>query len=408
MKNFYHIFTITLYTYGVVQSFYMISPIMKSISSILGFFLFVEIFILTLYTSSKRYWKNLMTPEIFVILILLLIYSFYNFFLTNYSFYSSLFMLIKFFTVILLMCYISFSELPGVYIKRLLFLWNSLLIASILICKFLTGRFAYLSYYGGDEYFGYFQNAHMIGMGLVGLALFQFFCYIKEKNLIYFLFFVINSVLVYLFKVRTYLLALAVGLITYFILYNKISIRKKIIVFFVVSFAFIIILSNGIDLSFLMNRVNTVHENDSFLQSLSSGRTVFWMISLISFFSKSNIIQLFFGYGTGGSLMIISQELNQNIGSHNDWITILIECGIFGLLAYSFFYFKSFIIYSKFSEKINIIVLFVVHIICSIFNGTINYTYSSFIFFFVLLYVKITDKEAKQTKEIIFNENCVH
>ena len=408
MKNFYSVFFISLYLYGFLQSFYMLNQFFSTISSLVGFLLFMELLILASNVSSKLYWKNFISPELFIIISCMILYTIYSLFITSLSFYTSIFMLIKMFTILLLMYYISYMEISGLYLKKILLMCNYLIFSSIILCKLLTGRFSYLSYYGGNEYFGYFQNGHMIGMGITGLAIFQLYNFIKEKNLLYLVIFIIDSCLVYMFKIRTYLLALVVGVFSLFIFNKKITLKFKITVCSVIVIVVTVLLNHRIDLSFLIiNRENIMLEGDTFLRSLSSGRTVFWLASIKSFL-KADIIRTLFGYGVGGSQMIINLALKQNIGSHNDWLMFLIECGLFGLILYLFYYIRSFNKYIRNSEKEYIISLMLAHITCSIFNGTINYTYSSLIFFFVILYITTNSNTNKTfNKGYVAYENSV-
>lgn len=55
-----------------------------------------------------------------------------------------------------------------------------------------------------------------------------------------------------------------------------------------------------------------------------------WMPRLNSFFSDSNIFELFFGVGTKQSLFVGTYKL---LGSHNDYIAIVVRYGIVGLLS---------------------------------------------------------------------------
>ncbi|HEX9063255.1 MAG TPA: O-antigen ligase family protein [Clostridia bacterium] len=389
------LFVVTIIIYGIAQSFYTFNEKLGTLSSAIGLLLFLELIGLVVTDSMKRHWKRMVPLDTFLILFVLIGFCMYSFISYKGFGFDNLFQIIKFSTVVLLMYYIIHMDLDLKSLRKTIIVFNLLIFGSILVCRVLSGRFAFQSYYGGDEYFGYFQNPHMIGMGLLGLTLFFFYQWTKEKKSHLLAFFLLDVALIYLSKIRTYFLAMVIGLSVFIIFTNTISIRKKILLGLVVAAGIVIILNFGLDVQMLSNRASDSDE----LQGISSGRTMFWQVIVNYFFQNANIIQILFGYGSGGAKRIMDTAMNWSIGSHNDWITFLVEDGVLGLMLYAGYYLNVFRKLFMKSDKAFVLTFFAAHVVSSVFNGTIYYTYSSLIFFLALGYVRASYVNVPDKKE---------
>ena len=168
------------------------------------------------------------------------------------------------------------------------------------------------------NYFG-----SIIGYGVVtsSIALFKW-----QKMKKKYRWFLLGTIIVSLYTIlitasRGVFVALAISML-FLILFSNISKKRKLVY-----------LGSGVFIVFLFYALGVL---DLLLLRFQSdagdagGRMQIWMPRLNSFFSDSNIFELFFGVGTKQSLFVGTYKL---LGSHNDYIAIVVRYGIVGLLS---------------------------------------------------------------------------
>lgn len=76
-------------------------------------------------------------------------------------------------------------------------------------------------------------------------------------------------------------------------------------------------------------RVNSIEEGDS------SGRDFIWKTLWNGFLNNGNVFQMLFGLGADGTVSIVGKH------AHNDWLELLTDCGLVGVVVYLvyFYYF---------------------------------------------------------------------
>ena len=119
----------------------------------------------------------------------------------------------------------------------------------------------------------------------------------------------------------------------------------------------------------------------------TSGRLEFWAAD-INAFLNSNIIHKIFGHGFE-YVQIINKELTSvAIGAHNDYITLLLGLGLFGMLIYVSVLINEFKSTFMLKSIIKVAMLFVFWFVPSFINGFYGYQlllYSYIIFKLLVL-----------------------
>lgn len=161
----------------------------------------------------------------------------------------------------------------------------------------------------------------------------------ENKKIIIRLFYVFSGVVMLIAILitgsRGGLLALIAGMTIYIIKKNNgLKIRTIVIgVVLVGVFLFVMqfFLSDGIASRFTLT---------SIIQSGGTGRTIIWM-RLLDVFVNSNFLRQLFGYGYGMEARVLQNTWGHFTAAHNDFIQVLIDLGVVGLITYVVFWVKS-------------------------------------------------------------------
>lgn len=128
----------------------------------------------------------------------------------------------------------------------------------------------------------------------------------------------------------------SIGMIMYFY-YQLRTIEKQhkffgyasilVVILILCFFAYLTFMSN----SFIMNRMTSLLEGDL------SNRNFIYTSILKNWYSSDNILNFLFGYGLAGSIGLSGGHL-----AHNDWLELLSNFGVTGVLAYVFLFYAAF------------------------------------------------------------------
>jgi hypothetical protein len=134
---------------------------------------------------------------------------------------------------------------------------------------------------------------------------------------------------------RGAIIASSIGLAMYFYYQIKTVEKQKrivgylsviLVIIILTAFAYITSMSND----FMLNRMTSILEGDT------SNRTYIYTSVFNNWYKSDNIINLMFGYGIAGSLMV-SGDL-----AHNDWLEVLSNFGLTGVFAYILLFYSAF------------------------------------------------------------------
>lgn len=180
---------------------------------------------------------------------------------------------------------------------------------------------------------GHFVDPNDMGANLL-LPFFLCIEYIRLNRNKIVMFICITSMLIITYAIlltgsRGTLVALALGLLTYFILNFK-KYGVKVLLFAPIFTLFIITFYFSIE-DFLPEVVRTRLSIDALMADKGSGRLIIWDNAL-AIFKNSDLFRLFFGYGFGNFPYLHSDYYGIYVGSHNLFIQNLLEVGLVGFL----------------------------------------------------------------------------
>lgn len=166
--------------------------------------------------------------------------------------------------------------------------------------------------------------------GYIFVSLLPFLWLIKRKIVFYgiliiMIFFIINS------GKRGAILCLMLFLIYFIIIQLKFANFRKnkfsVIVFLIFVYFIIQYVTNTIDTNpLLQQRIEETSNNNS------SGRDIVYYTLFNYWTDSDNPINLLFGYGVGKTVSL------NGIWAHNDWLELLIQSGLFGVILYLLFF----------------------------------------------------------------------
>jgi hypothetical protein len=227
----------------------------------------------------------------------------------------------------------------------MLVLWASVIPAVLIqLYAILTNNYA-IATGGHFAYFGGYQHQFMLSYLLLAFTSTSLFLFIYYKNFLIKLFFILSMsygfVAIYLCGYRTsYLALITFFLLTFTFYIIKSNLPKKIIAayFFPLIIIFVLYIV-GSDLAHKLNDVWIFLRSPLTYLDFSGQEKYIEMFSgriyiiniLMSSYLSSSILTIMLGMGVGSSELIIGTY------SHNEFLSALVETGIFGFTAFIFF-----------------------------------------------------------------------
>ena len=362
-----------------------ISSILKTYIGPLNIILTVLIFGLFFFyymrCGIRKYELGLISYSIITIIVNCVKYNgvFYN---INMVIYFPFFIFYMLFFIRNDNVFFNFLKNHKFYIDMILYLWNFVVAISFFIPSCYT-------YEGEDRGFVSFAGTTFllspIAIYVFILLVFQYTFYKKNR---YLCLMIIPSLCVLMGTSRTYLIVLICAWMIF--LYTRIS-NKRIFKYVVVLFAILalgIILVSPIKNKFTTaaGRVGTA--NLSFIEAFTSGRSSFWAYDMYMIIhNKINL--LIFGNGVNYLFYLNKPVFHVALWAHNDYIQILSDYGIIGIMIYIGLIVAMIKKSAKYIKKSKLII--VILVILWAFNAFFNmfYTYFcavlSFPYFILLL-----------------------
>lgn len=376
------VFFLLLFLYSLTQCFFDFSNLTRTLASGFGLLLFVYLIFCIYVKSFIDGYKNILLIIIPILVILSYLFSA----IINNSIYDLHTQYIKITLIISFLAYLYLFKPKEIFFERFIICINLLVYFSIIICYFLNHRFSFSSFYGGTEYYGYISSPHSLGLALVSFCTFYFYKMIYSNKYYYSILFILDVILLIVFRARTFQVGLLISLGIFLLLASKIHLKYRIFSILLVST--LLYLSMPYFDDYLMRadtKADYLFSSSNDINSMSSGRTKFWNVIFTSGFERSDI-EFFFGNGLGSTLSIMQKKMSWSIGAHNDYLQLFFEFGVVGFFLFFFIYF---IFLRKIIKRENfhlIVPLISAHFITSFVDGSIFYTYSLLILSFTIYY----------------------
>ena len=257
---------------------------------------------------------------------------------------------------------------------------------------------------GQRVFTGFCDSGHKMAGNLCFLSSIYFLYFINKNMKIRDLFyFAIIFIIILSTGSRTYLISyFIIMLLLYLKKLKQYSIVKLFMPFIVVCGIYLFINSSIFARFFLMGENQYISKN--FWEATSSGRLIWWKIDLEAF-SNFDIVNKIFGKGFTYLYDLNLVEYGLRISAHNDFLTLLISTGWFGLLGYLIilksWFFKKNYNKRKLSDIIFTILLFIVNAMISGVYGAQQYIFCNLIISLVLL--GDNKKEKGKKKNELYN-----
>lgn len=255
--------------------------------------------------------------------------------------------------------------------------------------------------------YGFCDSGHKMAGNLCFLSSIYFLYFINKNMKIRDLFyFAIIFVIILSTGSRTYLISyFIIMLLLYLKKLRQYSIIKLFMPFIVICGIYLFINSSIFARFFLMGENQYISEN--FWEATSSGRLIWWKIDLEAF-SNFNIINKIFGKGFTYLYNLNLVEYGLRISAHNDFLTLIVSTGWFGLLGYLIilksWFFKINYNKRKLIDIVFTILLFIINAMLSGVYGAQQYIFCNLIISLVLLEDKLNyEKKKENTKNELYN-----
>jgi len=256
---------------------------------------------------------------------------------------------------------------------------------------------ALCTYYlgGSRRAFSIFSGPFHFGMFSCIIALLSLYFYLKKKNFLYLVLFIISITGVFFSMVRTSIVALVISglFFLWFAKPEKRRLLKKINILFVLFLLILIIISSQrfLPITNMLKTFENVSEDQRFLNRFVGYRKM----------SKAFIERPIIGYGMGSAGDTLGPLFKGKVHftSHNLGFKILIETGLLGLGIYTFFFLvwfkKAFILFKAKNIQVkNLSVLITSIVLVLLINGIVGsgveaYPINLCIWFFMGALVKV-------------------
>lgn len=175
---------------------------------------------------------------------------------------------------------------------------------------------------GEDDYMFYYQVLPYLFLWLSSIVL---VLNVRWQFVVFALF----TIFIFLSTKRGPLVSFILGYIAIFLIEGKISFKSFFKYGLIVLLFYIVI--NYVSADFVnewLERVNTDETDD-----ISNGRDMIWGMILLDFYN-SDFVQQLFGHGHEASHYVTGRNFFNAIGSHNDFIEVLYNMGVIGLIVF--------------------------------------------------------------------------
>lgn len=395
--SYYRLFIYILLLDSFVSLTYSIYPSSLNIGKIVGALLIIILIAIYVKTLKKRDIFYLFFICIFDLLTLFRIGDF-SIDIENIIFFTSTTMILWKFSELSVREKMKseFNEISD----KVYMITNIMLGVSIISILFSS---SWVVVNGQRVFTGFCDSGHKMAGNLCFLSSIYFLYFIDKNMKIRDLFyFAIIFAIILLTGSRTYLISyFIIMLLLYVKKLKKYSIIKLFMPFIILGGIYLFINSSIFARFFLMGQNQYISNN--FWEATSSGRLIWWKIDLDAF-SNFNIINKIFGKGFTYLYNLNWREYGLRISAHNDFLTLIISTGWFGLLGYliilkSWFFKK----YNNKRKLINIvftILIFIINAMISGVYGAQQYMFCNLIISLVLLEDNSNDEKEKKENEL--------
>lgn len=192
---------------------------------------------------------------------------------------------------------------------------------------------------GQKVYFAFCESGHKLSGNMCFVAMLYLLYFLDKKfKIVHLIYFLLPFFIISLTGSRTYLVSYLVVLIVLYIKklrnYNLKLLLMPILLCMLVYFLFN---STIINRFFLMGANQYI--SDNFWEATSSGRLIWWKIDIKTFL-EFDLINKLFGKGFSFLYNLNLMLYGLKISAHNDFITLLVSLGLFGLSGYSIILFR--------------------------------------------------------------------
>lgn len=146
------------------------------------------------------------------------------------------------------------------------------------------------------------------------------------------------------------------------------------------------------------------------VEAITSSRSTIWYI-LLNAYSHGNFFQNIFGMGFNSTTEITARVFGNGIFAHNDWIELLVNWGILGvilfLIVHIYYIYTFFIKYKnvKSTEMLTCRFIYIMYIIANFYTQAISGVAQAFIFIFIAFYLGriryVDTRKSKYTGRIL-------
>lgn len=212
-----------------------------------------------------------------------------------------------------------------------LYKWITILL--IIACIGLIFKSCWEDVNGQRVYFGFCESGHKLSSNLCFIGmLYLFYFWDKKFKIQQLIYFILPLLLLTLTGSRTYLVSYMIILIPLYIKkLRNYNLKILLIPILTITLGYFLINSSIINRFFLMG--SNQYVSDNFWEATSSGRLIWWKID-INDFQNFDAFHKIFGKGFTYLYNLNQQLYGLKIDAHNDFITLLVSSGLFGVSGY--------------------------------------------------------------------------
>lgn len=280
-------------------------------------------------------------------------------------------------------------------ISNTIFIITNFLLAVVIFSLFSNSSWVIVN--GQRIFMGFCDSGHKMAGNLCFISSIYFLYFINKKirirDMIYFA--IIFSIIL-LTGSRTYLMSYSVIIILLYIKKMRKNNFIKLLSPFIMLIGIYLFINSSIFARFFIMGQNQYVSNN-FWEATSSGRLIWWKIDLETF-GNFDFIHKIVGKGFTYLYHLNLIEYGLKISAHNDFITLLISSGIYGIIGYiiilkQWFFKKD---ENKKSNAISIIITILMYMINAMISGVFGaqqYVFCNLIISLVLLNNNSNKKE---------------